>query len=239
MLKHTTAACLLAVSLLPGAYAQEPELVTDKDKASYLIGRSIGTTIRGDEIDLNVESLVTGLREALAGKEGQIGEEEAQKIMMAFQQKMEAEMSAKADAAAKENAAVGAKFLAENKTREGVTTTESGLQYEVLEKGAGEKPTELDTVTVHYHGTLLDGTVFDSSRERNQPATFPVTGVIGGWTEALQLMPTGSKWKLYIPASLAYGEQGAGRDIGPNETLVFEVELLSIQGENTEGPGNE
>ena len=130
-----------------------------------------------------------------------------------------------------DNLAAGTKFLNDNKKREGVKVTETGLQYEVLAAGKGEKPTPLDTVTVHYHGTLIDGTVFDSSVERKSPATFPVNGVIAGWTEALQLMQVGAKYKLFIPANLAYGKAGAGRDIGPNSTLIFEVELLSIKGQ--------
>ena len=130
-----------------------------------------------------------------------------------------------------DNLAVGTKFLADNKKREGVQVTKSGLQYEVISAGKGQKPTSLDTVTVHYHGTLIDGTVFDSSVERQSPATFPVNGVIAGWTEALQLMEVGAKYKLFIPADLAYGKAGVGRDIGPNSTLIFEVELLSIKGQ--------
>ena len=149
--------------------------------------------------------------------------------MMAFQQLMEAKMAAKAEALTKENIAAGAKYLEENKKREGVKVTESGLQYEVLTAGSGPKPAASDTVSVHYHGTLLDGTVFDSSVERGVPAEFAVGGVIPGWTEALQLMPTGSKWKVVIPSELAYGPRGAGRDIGPHATLVFEVELLDIK----------
>jgi FKBP-type peptidyl-prolyl cis-trans isomerase FklB len=210
--------------------AQEPKLESDIDKASYLIGRNIGETISADGIELNVDNMVAGLREALAGKDSKIAEADAEKIMEKFQAEMQAKLEAKAKAKSLANVEAGQEFLEENKKREGVTVTESGLQYEVITVGTGEKPTALDTVKVHYHGTLMDGKVFDSSVERKQPAEFQVGGVIAGWTEALQLMPVGSKWKLTIPAKLAYGGQGAGRDIGPHATLVFEVELLSIKG---------
>ncbi|MEO1835688.1 MAG: FKBP-type peptidyl-prolyl cis-trans isomerase [Akkermansiaceae bacterium] len=210
--------------------AQEPKLESDMDKASYLIGRNIGETISADGIELNVDNMVAGLREALAGKDARIAEADANKIMEKFQAEMQAKMQAKAKSKSLANVEAGQKFLEENKKREGVTVTESGLQYEVITVGTGDKPTALDTVKVHYHGTLMDGKVFDSSVERKQPAEFQVGGVIAGWTEALQLMPVGSKWKLTIPAKLAYGGQGAGRDIGPHATLIFEVELLSIKG---------
>jgi FKBP-type peptidyl-prolyl cis-trans isomerase len=230
MLKHTTAACLLLAAAISGAPAQEPKLESMIDKASYVIGRNIGDTIRQDDLGLNVDILVAALRDALAGKEGALSDEDSEKAMTEFQQHMEAKMTAKADADGKANLEASAKFLEENKKREGVKVTASGLQYEILTVGEGAKPAAEDTVSVHYHGTLLDGTVFDSSVERDTPAEFQVGGVIKGWTEALQLMPTGSKWKLYIPSDLAYGPQGAGSDIGPNSTLVFEVELLSILG---------
>lgn len=230
MFRHTTVACLFLAAVFPGAMAQDVKLETTLQKASYLIGRNIGDTIKRDELDLDPEVLVTALREALAGKDSRISEEESEKVMTAFQEMMEEKMTAKAAEATKVNQAEGTKFLEENKKREGIKVTESGLQYEVLKEGEGAKPAATDTVSVHYHGTLLDGTVFDSSVERNEPAEFPVNGVIKGWTEALQLMPTGSKWKLYIPSELAYGERGAGSDIGPHATLVFEVELLGIQG---------
>ncbi len=230
MFRHTNAACLLMVFLATSAPAQEPKLESDRDKASYLIGRNIGETIHGDGIDLNVQNLIMGLQEALAGKESKIAAEEADKVMQAFQAEMQKQMEAKAGKQADANRDAGKTFLEGNKKREGVMVTETGLQYEVIKAGDGAKPTPLDTVKVHYHGTLIDGTVFDSSVERESPVSFPVNGVIAGWTEALQLMQVGAKYKLFIPADLAYGKQGAGRDIGPNSTLVFEVELLSIQG---------
>ncbi len=229
MFRHTIAACLLLVSLATGVPAQEPKLESDRDKASYLIGRNIGETINRDGIELNIDNLVLGLREGLTGKDSKITEADAMKVMEKFQAEMRKQAEAKAASASAENLAAGTKFLGENKKREGVKVTKSGLQYEVLSAGKGAKPTPLDTVTVHYHGTLIDGTVFDSSVQRKSPATFPVNGVIAGWTEALQLMQVGAKYKLFIPANLAYGKAGAGGDIGPNSTLIFEVELLGIK----------
>ncbi len=231
MFRHTAAACLLLASLATGVSAQEPKLESDRDKASYLIGRNIGETINRDGIELNIDNLVIGLREGLTGKDSKITEADALKIMEKFQAEMQKQAEAKAASASAENLAAGTKFLSDNKKREGVKVTDSGLQYEVLAAGKGDKPTPLDTVTVHYHGTLIDGSVFDSSVQRKSPATFPVNGVIAGWTEALQLMQVGAKYKLFIPADLAYGKRGAGQDIGPNSTLIFEVELLSIKGE--------
>ncbi len=220
--------------MLSGASAQEPKLETDLDKASYLIGRNIGGTIKEDEIELNIDNLLAGLREGLAGKKSKIAKEDEEKIMNAFQKEMQEKVAAKANVAGQKNADDGAKYLVENAKRKAVKVTESGLQYEVLKTGKGAKPAASDTVSVHYHGTLIDETVFDSSVERKEPATFPVSGVIAGWTEALQLMQAGSKWKLFIPSKLAYGAQGAGRDIGPNSTLIFEVELLSIAPKDAE-----
>lgn len=216
-------------SVLSTASAQETKLESEIDKVSYLIGRNIGGSIRSDGLEVNLEALVAGLTEGVNDKESRISDADAATIMASFQKKMQAEQAAKAAAAGGANTAAGAKFLAENKQRDGVKVTESGLQYEILKAGEGPKPGASDTVSVHYHGTLIDGTVFDSSVDRGQPATFPVGGVIPGWVEALQLMPTGSKWKLVIPSELAYAPRGAGGDIGPNSTLVFEVELLSIQ----------
>ena len=231
MLTSATAATLSVALLATSVQAEDPKLESDLDKASYLIGRNIGETINRDGIKLNVENLVMGLREGLTGKDSKIPEADATKIMETFQAEMQKQAEAKAASASAENLAAGTKFLADNKKREGVKVTKSGLQYEILSAGKGAKPTPLDTVTVHYHGTLIDGSVFDSSVDRQTPATFPVNGVIAGWTEALQLMEVGAKYKLFIPADLAYGKNGAGRDIGPNSTLIFEVELLSIKGQ--------
>ncbi|GAB3539096.1 macrophage infectivity potentiator Mip [Pontibacter brevis] len=196
-----------------------------KEKISYIIGRDMATNLKKQGIDIESDPFVKGMQEVLSGKPSTLSQEEVQQAMMALQQ----EMAQKQNAAGSENKQAGEAFLAENKNNEGVKTLPSGLQYQVLQEGTGKSPSASDTVTTHYHGTLIDGTVFDSSYERNQPATFPVNGVIAGWTEALQLMKEGSKWRLFIPSNLAYGAQGAGDAIGPNSTLIFDVELLSVK----------
>jgi FKBP-type peptidyl-prolyl cis-trans isomerase FklB len=222
--------CLAAVSLTSICLAQDkPQLKDQKDKASYSIGYDIGSTFKKQNIELNTDALFSGLKEGLAGKEATLSKEEREKTLEVFQKEMMEKQAAASKEAATKNAAEGEKFLAENKTKEGVKTTASGLQYKVLKEGSGSSPKETDTVVTNYKGTLLDGTEFDSSYKRNEPATFPVNRVIKGWTEALQLMKPGAKYQLFIPAALAYGERGAGRDIGPNATLIFEVELLSVK----------
>jgi FKBP-type peptidyl-prolyl cis-trans isomerase FklB len=198
------------------------------DKASYSIGLNLGGNFKQQELPVNLDYLIQGLKDGLAGAEPMLAQEEIQTVMQAFQQEMMAKQKERHDAAAVKNKADAMEFLAANKTRPGVVTTESGLQYEVLTEGTGPRPKADDQVTVHYRGTLLDGTQFDSSLDRGQPATFPVGGVIPGWVEAMQLMPVGSKWKLYIPPELAYGERGARGAIGPNAALIFEVELIGI-----------
>ena len=220
-----SAACVASIGLAQ----DKPQLKDQKDKASYSIGYDIGETFKKQNVDLNADVLFTGLKEALAGKEAALSKEEREKTLQAFQKEMmEKQVAASKEAAAK-NAAEGEKFLAENKKKEGVKTTASGLQYKVLKEGSGASPKETDTVVTNYRGTLIDGTEFDSSYKRNEPASFPVNRVIKGWTEALQLMKPGAKYQLVIPAALAYGERGAGQLIGPNATLIFEVELLSIK----------
>jgi FKBP-type peptidyl-prolyl cis-trans isomerase len=203
------------------------KLETSADSVSYAIGVLVGAnnkqqleTAPGSS-EMNIEAMAAAFRLASLGEEVEIAEEDANAIVQNFFRQA-------ADREAQANLEEGNKFLEENKAREGVTTTESGLQYEVLTEGTGEKPTATDKVRVHYHGTLIDGTVFDSSVDRGEPAVFGVNQVIPGWTEALQLMPVGSKWKVFIPSNLAYGPRGAGADIGPNAALVFEVELLEI-----------
>ena len=211
------------------APAAEAGLETLEQRASYAIGQRVGRDLAESGGDFDMEALFRGLRDAYAGESAMTDAEIERALQELNQMLMEAQ-EARAEAEAAENLAAGEAFLAENAEREGVVITESGLQYEVLEAGDGAQPTASDRVTVHYRGTLIDGTEFDSSYSRNQPATFPVTGVIQGWIEALQLMKVGAKWKLYIPAELAYGRNPRpGGPIGPNETLVFEVELLSIE----------
>lgn len=196
-----------------------------KEKISYIIGRDMATNLKKQGIDIESDPFVKGMNEVLDGKPSSLSQDEVQQAMMALQQ----EMAQKQNSSGASNKEAGETFLAENKNNEGVQTLPSGLQYQVLQEGSGKSPSASDTVTTHYHGTLIDGTVFDSSYERNEPATFPVNGVIAGWTEALQLMKEGSKWRLFIPSNLAYGAQGAGGAIGPNSTLIFDVELLSVK----------
>ncbi len=199
------------------------------DKASYAIGQNLGSNFKRQGVPVNLDYLIQGLRDGLGDGEPMLTNEEIQATMKEFQQEMMAKQQEMQNAAATKNKAEADEFLAANKARPGVVTTESGLQYEVLTEGTGPKPTSSDQVTVNYKGTLLDGTQFDSSYDRGEPATFPVGGVIPGWIEALQLMPVGSKWKLFIPPDLAYGSRGAGGVIGPNSALIFEIELLKIE----------
>ena len=197
-------------------------LETKLDSVSYGIGVNIAENLKGQGLgDLNVEAMAKGLQDILNDSELVISKEEVGPLLNEYMGQMQAE---KAKEAAKE----GEEFLAINATKKGVVTLESGMQYEVLTSGSGATPGLNDKVTTHYTGTLIDGTVFDSSVERGQPASFPVSGVIKGWTEALQLMKEGDKWKLYIPYDLAYGDRGAGADIGPYSTLIFEIELISV-----------
>jgi FKBP-type peptidyl-prolyl cis-trans isomerase len=204
-------------------------LTTDKDKNSYAIGMNIGKSLHRDAVDIDPAIVARGLQDALAGGTTLLTDDEAKAAMVALQTDVRKHMQEKMQAAAETNKKAGDEFLAANKAKEEVVTLPSGLQYKILTEGAGPKPTATDTVVCNYRGTLIDGTEFDSSYKRNQPAKFPVTGVIKGWTEALQLMPVGSKWQLVIPPDLAYGPRGQGNEIGPNATLVFEVELISIQ----------
>ena len=195
---------------------------TEMEKVSYSLGINVATGVKAQGLDtIDVNAIAKAFKDVFEGNDLDISEEESMKVLQDYFGKLQAEKSAKANEA-------GATYLADNGKKEGVTTTESGLQYEVLNSGSGPKPTTTDKVTVHYHGTLIDGTVFDSSVDRGEPATFGVNQVIKGWTEALQLMSVGDKWKLTIPANLAYGDQGAGGVIGPGSTLIFEVEILNI-----------
>ena len=212
------------------ALAQEKaQLKDDRDKVSYSIGLDIGSTFKKQNMDINPDALMSGLRDGTSGAKPQMTDEEMKNTMTSFSNSMREKQAAAAKESGAKNAAEGEKFLAENKGKEGVKTTASGLQYKVIKEGTGPTPKETDTVETHYRGTLLNGTEFDSSYARNEPATFPVNRVIKGWTEALQMMKVGSKYQLFIPANLAYGERGAGQEIGPNSTLVFDVELLGIK----------
>ncbi|MCG2633439.1 MAG: FKBP-type peptidyl-prolyl cis-trans isomerase [Gammaproteobacteria bacterium] len=215
---------------LAGALLALPAFATvaldsDDQKVSYVIGLSIGQNLQAQNIPYSEEALFAGIEHGHHGTEPLIKEDDARLVMAAFeQQNQEAKKMAGQD-----NLLAAEAFLAENAKKEGVVTLDSGLQYKIIKAGDGAIPTAASKVTTHYKGTLLNGTQFDSSYDRGQPATFPVRGVIPGWTEALQLMPLGSTWELYIPPALAYGERGAGGRIGPNSALIFTIELLGIE----------
>ncbi len=209
-------------------------LKTQKDKISYAVGMNVGTNLKKQAVDVDPAILLQGLQDGVSGNKPLLTDEETRTVLMQLQDDVRQKQAAKAQQVGSANKTEGEAFLAANKNKEGVITLPSGLQYKILKAGTGPKPAATDSVVCNYRGTLINGTEFDSSYKRGQPATFPVSGVIKGWTEALQLMPTGSKWQLFIPAPLAYAERGAGADIGPNATLIFEIELLSIQAPKTQ-----
>jgi FKBP-type peptidyl-prolyl cis-trans isomerase len=209
--------------------------VTEKDKQSYAIGLNVGRSLHRDDVDIEPKFVLQGLQDAIGNGKVQLTDDQIKTVMTALQTQVRQKMEAKRLAQVETNKKEGTAFLAANAKKEGVVTLPSGLQYKILTPGTGPKPTPTDSVVCNYRGTLLDKTEFDSSYKRGKPATFPVTGVIKGWTEALELMPVGSKWEIYIPADLAYGERGQG-PIGPNATLVFDLELLSIQPKAAQAP---
>ena len=204
-------------------------LKTQKDKFSYALGMKMGANLQKQSVPVDPAILARGLKDGLAGGKTLLTDDEAQAALKAVQDELHAKQQAMVQQAASANKKEGEGFLAANKGKDGIVTLASGLQYKILKEGTGPKPAATDSVVCNYQGTLIDGKEFDSSYKRGQPVTFPVNGVIKGWTEALQLMPVGSKWQLFIPADLAYGDRGAGADIGPGATLIFEVELLSIE----------
>ncbi len=225
IITNISVAALLAL----GVQAQEKlELKDARQKASYAIGMDIGSNFKRQDLDVDAKALAAGLADTLAGKT-QLTEAESRQVLQEFRTQMMAKMEVRQKTEGEKNAKEGEAFLASNAKKEGVKTTASGLQYKVIKSGTGKTPKATDTVKVHYHGTLVDGSVFDSSVQRGEPATFPVDQVIPGWTEVLQLMKEGDKWQVYIPGKLAYGERSPSPKIGPNSTLVFDVELLSIE----------
>lgn len=222
------ASLLFACAKPDEAPSAPAELTTDAQKFGYAIGVDLGNSLEPVVAHVDVAALKQGLDDVSSGAEIRLDETAREQIKNAVSQKMQEEQIRKRDAAAATGAAEGKKFLAENATREGVETTESGLQYEVITEGDGPSPDASDEVTVHYVGKLINGEEFDSSIARGQPVTFPLNNVIPGWTEGVQLMKTGGKYRFFIPSELAYGDRGAGAKIGPNQTLIFEVELLGI-----------
>jgi len=214
----------------PAPKVQPPlKLKTEKDKVSYAIGLNVGRNLKRDSLEVDTSILLRGIKDAMAGGKTLLTDDEVRQVMTTLQADLRKKQAEKMQAATEANKKEGETFLAANKDKDGVVTLPSGLQYKILKEGTGPKPTATDSVVCNYRGTLLDGTEFDSSYKRGQPATFPVNGVIKGWTEALELMSVGSKWQLFVPAELAYGLRGApGGTIGPNATLIFEVELISI-----------
>ena len=226
--KLILAAAIVVLPTLAMTAQDASELKTDKDKLSYALGMNFAVNFQKQGLDVDPALFAKGFTERLGGTKTALTDDDMQKVLMAAAQeirkKQAAEQAAKGEAAQKE----GEAFLAANKAKDGVVVQPSGLQYKILKAGAGPRPTADDTVVCNYKGTLIDGTEFDASEKHGGPITIPVKGVIPGWTEALQLMPVGSKWQLFIPSNLAYGAQGPG-DIGPNATLIFEVELESIQ----------
>ena len=208
----------------PAPAPAAPGLKTEKQKFSYTAGMQVGQNVKRQNLDFDAKAFALGVQDALSNAKPKLSPEQMRAAVEGFQKK---EM-AKREAVAKKNQDAGQAFLEANKKKEGVTTLPSGIQYKVLQEGNGKQPTAIDTVSVHYRGTLTDGTEFDSSYARNEPAIFQVSQVIKGWQEALPLMKEGSKWQVFIPADLAYGPRGAGGAIGPNETLIFEIELISV-----------
>ena len=219
----------MVVIATAGYSADAPALKTEKERTSYAIGADIGNMLSKQPVDLDVDSFLKGAGDFLTKKKLLLTDQELKDILTGLQKEMVAKQEERMKTLGEKNKKDGQTFLAENKKKEGVKTLPSGLQYKVVKEGTGKMPKATDTVTTNYRGTLIDGTEFDSSYKRGQPATFPVNGVIKGWTEALQLMKTGSKWQLFVPSDLAYGDRGAGPQIGPNAVLIFEVELLSVQ----------
>ncbi len=227
MKRFILAATLFGAVTVAAVAQPKVQLKTEKDSVSYAIGIQVGMSVKQQSLDLNADVLFAGYKDAVAGGAMAMTPEQMQACMAAFQERQQKKTAAERGMAAEKNKKEGVAYLEQNKKKKGVIVTKSGLQYEVLKEGSGPMPGDTNSVSVHYKGTLVDGTVFDSSIDHGQPVTFQVNGVIAGWTEALKLMKVGSKYRLVIPSELAYGEQGTG-PIGPNAVLIFEVELLKI-----------
>jgi len=228
-MKNITKVCICAIPLLCAtSFASNGQLKDEKDKLSYTVGVNIAKNLQTQKIDVNIDSLIAGIKDQQKNDKLAMTEDEMRQTVTDFQAQSVKRLESEKKALAEKNLADGMRFLEENKKKKDVVTLASGLQYRVIKAGSGARPKAEDTVTVHYVGKLLDGTEFDGSRKRGEPSKFSPSAVIPGWTEALQLMQPGSEWELVIPANLAYGERGAGELIGPNATLIFDVELLSI-----------
>ena len=223
-----SAALAVTVNVGIAQQTQPRELKSAKDKASYTIGFNIGSSMKREGIDLDLAFVLEGMRDAIGGKQRRLSEQESQTVMRALEEEVVKRQQANAKTAGGKNTKEGAAFLAANAKKPGVVTLPSGLQYKIIKPGTGATPTAQNTVRTHYRGTLINGKEFDSSYSRGKPLEFPVGGVIPGWTEALQKMKVGGKWQLFIPSKLAYGARGSGPDIGPNATLIFDIELLGI-----------
>ncbi|WP_412755567.1 FKBP-type peptidyl-prolyl cis-trans isomerase N-terminal domain-containing protein [Legionella longbeachae] len=228
-MKLVTAAIMgLAMSTAMAA-TDATSLTTDKDKLSYSIGADLGKNFKNQGIDITPDVLAKGMQDGMSGAQLILTEEQMKDVLSKFQKDLMAKRSAEFNKKAEENKAKGDAFLSANKSKPGIVVLPSGLQYKIIDAGTGAKPGKSDTVTVEYTGTLIDGTVFDSTEKAGKPATFQVSQVIPGWTEALQLMPAGSTWEVFVPADLAYGPRSVGGPIGPNETLIFKIHLISVK----------
>jgi FKBP-type peptidyl-prolyl cis-trans isomerase FkpA len=228
LLRNTLLAVATAGALAVSVNVMAQQLTTEKDKVSYMVGMQIGGSLAQIQEEIDLKVVFSAIEGALAGKDPLLTPEQAMEVQRTFAERLQGKRAAEMQEMAVKNKAAGEAFMAKNKSAAGVQTTASGLQYQVVTNGTGPRPAATDTVRVHYVGTLLDGTKFDSSVDRGEPAQFALNAVIPGWTEALQLMPVGSKYKLWIPSELAYGDRGTPGTIGPNATLVFDVEMLEI-----------
>ncbi len=218
------------------AFSQQTTLANEKEKVSYSIGLNIGLNLHEQEVDIDLNILSKGIQDGLSGSTPALTEEEIRNVLTGLQKQIVDRQETRRKTLAEENLKAGETYLTENGKKEGIVTLASGLQYRVMTEGTGVKPKAEDTVVTHYKGTFIDGKQFDSSYDRKEPATFAVNGVIPGWTEALQLMTVGSKWQLFVPGKLAYGDKGFQNAIPPNSVLIFEIELLSIQEQKAEAP---